>query len=238
MKPTPLWVSCKSPISCAQFNICLEQHGSLAYEIVYTLFSIFWWTRSQHPTSELRKKLCGESCLHCGSAFSHPSLVHSSRSFSAARQSCSRNGFHKLLIFSVDQVLASQIRTEEETLWVKLPPLWISFQSPISYKQFKICLVQHDSPVSEIVFTLFSFFFFFGGPSLCILEIKNEEETLQVKLTPLWVSFQSPISCTQFRICLVQHDSSVSETVFTPFSFFWWTRTEHPRSGLRSSLCW
>ena len=51
-------------------------------------------------------------------------------------------------------------------------------------------LAQQDSPVSEIVFTLFSFFFFFfGGPSLCILEIKNEEETLQVKLTLLWVSF-------------------------------------------------
>ena len=50
-------------------------------------------------------------------------------------------------------------------------------------------LAQQDSPVSEIVFTLFSFFFFFGGPGLCILEIKNEEETLQVKPTPLWVSF-------------------------------------------------
>ena len=159
--------------------------------------------------------------------------------FLAARQSCSRNGFHKRLIFSVYQVLASQIRTAEETLWVKLPPLWVSFQSPISCTQFKIFLAQQDSPVSEIVFTLFSFFFFFfGGPGLCISEIKTEEETLQVKPTPSWVSFQSPISCTQFKICLVQHDSSVSETVFTPFSFFWWTRTEHPRSGLRSSLCW
>ena len=53
-------------------------------------------------------------------------------------------------------------------------------------------LVQQDSPVSEIVFTLFSFFFFFfffGGPGLCISEIKNEEESLQVKPTPPWVSF-------------------------------------------------
>ena len=52
-------------------------------------------------------------------------------------------------------------------------------------------LAQQDSPVSEIVFTLFSFFFFFffGGPGLCISEIKNEEETLQMKPTPLWVSF-------------------------------------------------
>ena len=51
-------------------------------------------------------------------------------------------------------------------------------------------LAQQDSPVSEIVFTLFSiFFFFFGGPGLCISEIKTEEETLQVKPTPLWVSF-------------------------------------------------
>ena len=52
-------------------------------------------------------------------------------------------------------------------------------------------LAQQDSPVSEVVFTLFSFFFFFffGGPGFCISEIKNEEETLQVKPTPLWVSF-------------------------------------------------
>ena len=54
-------------------------------------------------------------------------------------------------------------------------------------------LAQQDSPVSEIVFTLFSFFFFFffffGGPGLCISEIKTEEETLQVKPTPSWVSF-------------------------------------------------
>ena len=53
-------------------------------------------------------------------------------------------------------------------------------------------LAQQDSPVSEIVFTLFSFFFFFfffGGPGFCISEIKNVEETLQVKPTPPWVSF-------------------------------------------------
>ena len=46
-------------------------------------------------------------------------------------------------------------------------------------------LAQQDSPNS--FHTLLLFFFFFLWTS--ISEIKNEEETLQVKLTPLWVSF-------------------------------------------------
>ena len=46
--------------------------------------------------------------------------------FSAGRQSCFQNSFHTLL-FLVEQVLASQVKTEEETLWVKLTPLWVSF---------------------------------------------------------------------------------------------------------------
>ena len=47
--------------------------------------------------------------------------------FSAGRQSCFQNSFHTLLLFVVEQVLASQVKTEEETLWVKLTPLWVSF---------------------------------------------------------------------------------------------------------------
>ena len=33
---------------------------------------------------------------------------------------------HTSLYFLVDQVLASQIKTEEETLWVMPTPLWVS----------------------------------------------------------------------------------------------------------------
>ena len=47
--------------------------------------------------------------------------------FSAERQSCFQNSFHTLLLFLVDQVLASRIKNEEETLWVKLTPLWVTF---------------------------------------------------------------------------------------------------------------
>ena len=43
--------------------------------------------------------------------------------FSAARQSSFQNSFHTVLVFLVDQVLASQIKTEEETSWVRPPTL-------------------------------------------------------------------------------------------------------------------
>ena len=44
--------------------------------------------------------------------------------FSTARQSSFQNSFHTLLlVFLVDQVLASQIKTEEETSWVRSPTL-------------------------------------------------------------------------------------------------------------------
>ena len=64
--------------------------------------------------------------LHC----SYPSLVHSSR---FVRHSMSvqfpKQLSHTSLYFLVDQVLASQIKTEEETLWVMPTPLWVSSQS-------------------------------------------------------------------------------------------------------------
>ena len=44
--------------------------------------------------------------------------------FSTARQSSFQNTFHTLLlVFSVDQVLASQIKTEEEISWVRPPTM-------------------------------------------------------------------------------------------------------------------
>ena len=64
--------------------------------------------------------------------------------------------------------MAFQITTVEEILRVKPTPSRVSYQSPISFAQFKICSSQQDSPVSKTVFTLFSLFF--GGPSLRILD--------------------------------------------------------------------
>ena len=51
-------------------------------------------------------------------------------------------------------------------------------------------------------------------------QIKAEEETLRVRLTPLQVSYWSPISYTQFKIHFAQRHSSVSKTVFTLFYLF------------------
>ena len=129
-----------------------------------------------------------------------------------------RNSFHTLLFaFLVDHVLASQIKTVEETLWVKLTAIWVNHLAPISCTQFKIRTAQHDSPVPKQ----------FSHSSLCFLvdhvlasQIKTEEETLWVKPTPIWVNHLSSISCTQFKIRTAQHDGPVSETVFTLFSLF------------------
>ena len=49
--------------------------------------------------------------------------------FSTARQSGFQNSFHTLLFFfSVDQVIASLIMTEEETLWMKPTPSPVTVQ--------------------------------------------------------------------------------------------------------------
>ena len=64
-------------------------------------------------------------------------------------------------IFKQTRRLASQIKTEEET-WI------MGYWSPISDTQVRIHSAQQDSPVSKIIFTLFSLFF--GGPSLSITD--------------------------------------------------------------------
>ena len=129
----------------------------------------------------------------------------------------------------MDQVLASQIKAVEETLWAKLTPLQVSHYSPISYTQFTIRSVQQDSPVSKQ----------FSHSFLCFLvdkvlasQIEAEEETLWAKLTPC----RSLISYTQFKIRSAQQDSPVSKTVFTLLFVFWWTKSWHPRSRLRKRL--
>ena len=79
----------------------------------HTPLFVFWWTRSR-----LRKRLYGWSQHHSGSVISHPSLVHSSRSVLCSKTAQIPKQFsHTSLCFLVDQV-----KTEEETLWVKPIP--------------------------------------------------------------------------------------------------------------------
>ena len=139
-------------------------------ETVFTLFSLFfWWTMSWHHRSRLWKRLYGWNQLQFESTIWHPSLVHNSRFLQLSMTVQFRNSFHTLLfVFLVDHVLASQIKTVAETLWVKPTPIWVNHLSPISCTQFKIRTAQHDGPVSKTVFTLFSLFF--GGPSLSTLD--------------------------------------------------------------------
>ena len=53
-----------------------------------------------------------------------------------------------------------------------------------------------------------------------LLYTKTEEDNLWVRPTPLRVSCQLPISCTQFKIRSAQRDNPVSEKVSTLFSLF------------------
>ena len=93
----------------------------------HTLLFVFWWTKSWHPRSRLRKRLYGWSWLQSRSAVSHPSLIHSSRSIQCSKTVQFQKQFSlSSLCFLVDQVLASQIKAEEETLWVKLTPKQVS----------------------------------------------------------------------------------------------------------------
>ena len=196
VKLTPLWVTFSLPISCKTVQDPFSFWNNLD-----SLLLVFWWTwtptqfkihsaQQDSPVSKirsrLRKRLYGWGWLHYRSAIGHLSLTHSSRSILHSDTVQFRKQFsHSSLCFLVDQVLASQIKAEREILWVKLSPLQVSCWSPIYYTQFKIHFAQRHSSVSKTVFTLLSLFF--GGPSLSI-QIKAEEETLWVKLTPKQVS--------------------------------------------------
>ena len=58
---------------------------------------------------------------------------------SATRQSKFQNSFHTFLFcFLSDRLLAYQIKTMNDTLWVKATPLLISYLSSISCTQIKI----------------------------------------------------------------------------------------------------
>ena len=122
-------------------------------------------------------------------------------SFSTARQSSFQN----------------QIKAEEETLWVRLTPLQVSYWSPISNTQFKIHFAQRHSSVSKTVFTLLSLLF--GGPSLSITDQgwgrdfmgEADSKAGQLLVIHLLYTVQDPFSTAR---------QPVSKTVFTLFSLF------------------
>ena len=118
-----------------------------------------------------------------GSAINVLFLVHSSRSIQRRYNPVSEIVFTLFSVFSVDQVLASQIKTEEETSWVKSTPHW---DSAIGHPSLihKSGSIQHSKTVQ--IPKLFS------HSSLCFLvdqvlasQIKTEEETSWMKPTLL-----------------------------------------------------
>ena len=126
--------------------------------------------------------------------------------------------------------MAFQITTVEEILRVKPTPSRVSYQSPISFAQFKICSSQQDSPVSKTVFTLFSLFF--GGPSLRILDhncgrdFKGEADAItgQLSVTHLF--------CIVQDLFITARQSSFQNSFHALLYSFWRTRSKHPRSQL------
>ena len=72
--------------------------------------------------------MCEANSTNCGSAIGHPSLIHKSGSIQHNKKVQFPKQFsHSSLHFLVDQVLASQIKTEEETSWMKPTPLLVSY---------------------------------------------------------------------------------------------------------------
>ena len=127
----------------------------------------------------------------------------------------------------MDQVLAFQITTVEEILRVKLTPSRVSYQSPISFAQFKICSSQQDSPVSKTVFTVFSLFF--GGPSLRILDhncgrdFKGEADAItgQLSVTHLFCIVQDLLITARQSSFQNSFHALLSPSLFF---FFWWSQ--------------
>ena len=205
VKPTPLRVSYKSPISCTKSNTWSAHKDSPVSERFYTLFL---GTKSLHHRSRLRKSCVGWNQLLCRSALSHPSLVQSQ----TPDQRIKTVQFPKcFILFFWDQVFASQIKTKEEFCKVTPTPLQVSFKSPISFSKSNTWSAHEDSPVSKTVFS--SFF----GDQVFASQIKTKKELCRVKPTPLQVSFKSPISCTKSNTWSAHKDSPVSEMFYTLF---------------------
>ena len=146
---------------------------------------------------------------HDSLALKHPSLLHSSRSFQHSKTVLfPKQLSHSSLYFLVDQVLASQIKTEEETLWMTLTPLWISNQSPSLVHSSRS--IQHSKTVQfpkQLSHTSLCFLV----DQVLVSQIKTEKETLWVTPTPLQVSSQS-----HHLLCTVQDLSSATRQSSLP----------------------
>ena len=169
-----------------------------------------------------------------GSAINVPSLVHSSRSIQI--QSSFWNSFHTLLVvFSVDQVLASQIKTEEETSWVKPTahcdsaighPSLIHKSGSIQYSktvQF-LKLFSHSSPcflLDQVLASLIKTERRLNGWSW--LHIVG-----QLFITRIWYTSKDPFSTAR--------QSSFQNYFHTLLLVFCWTKSLHHWSGMRGDL--
>ena len=106
-----LWVSYWSPVSDTQVRIHSAQQDSPVSKIIFTLFFLFFVGPSPSITDQDCKKTYWVKLTpHCGSAVSHPSLLRKSRSVQHSKTV--KLYSHPSPCFLVDQVLASQIKTE------------------------------------------------------------------------------------------------------------------------------
>ena len=160
------------------------QLDSPVFETVFTLSSLFlggpglsilyqdWGRDFAGETDSIEEqllvthlflvRLCRWSRMHCGSAFSHPSLVHSSRSFCVARQSSFKTVYsHSSLWFFF--FVKPKLSISEKDLGRALMGETHSNtgQQLVTHLLHKVqeYTALHNSPVSETVFTLFSMFF-------------------------------------------------------------------------------
>ena len=136
-------------ISCTPLKICTSQQDSPVSRTVFTLFFLFFG----RPSLSISDQDWGRDFMVELDSIAGQllvTLVHISRSVQRSKTVQFPKQFSpSSLCFLVVQVLASQIKTVEETLWVKLTPIWVNHLAPISCTQFKIRTAQHDSPVPK-----------------------------------------------------------------------------------------
>ena len=122
---------------------------------------------------------------------------------------------------------------------VKLTPLWVNFQSIISWTKCTLCSMHKDSPVTEIPNTLTTFPFPFFWDQVFASQMKAKEEICLVKLT-LFVDHQLLILYLLYKVHFLFHtlrqpsgqNTQHTCCIFFSFSFFG-TKSLHHRLRLR-----
>ena len=122
---------------------------------------------------------------------------------------------------------------------VKLTPLWVNFQSIISWTKCTLCSMHKDSPVTEIPNTLTTFPFPFFWDQVFASQMKAKEEICLVKLS-LFVDHQLLILYLLYKVHFLFHtlrqpsgqNTQHTCCIFFSFSFFG-TKSLHHRLRLR-----